>query len=301
MHFLMMISDDSTMIYQTEMLIRSVKKFAPGPSEFSIVVNGQAVVPTTEMWIRRATAEVVPGQLKNGYISSNAEILFCPYHWRTYTPSRWFIKPKSETCVFIDADMLACCDLTPLYELDKNTVHGVAAFNWHLGEDHWKSLGLNQDEIQYYFNFGMLVVPAKYMTAIGNQMLDMLPKMLHEHSYHAGQISLALSLKKLGIPRNSLPNKFNWYDTLLPDNLDEIILLHYFCNRESITSTPAAFDALIPGNLSAQEAMGKIIKERSKGKMPPEGISHLARQAYGNKYKIIIQETIKLIAPKFYL
>lgn len=227
----MMISDTPEMIFRTEMAIRSIKRFSNNNEvAFSIVVNGeQKIFPKN----------IIKNQerIKSKYLLNNAEIYECPCYWSIPFPSRWFIEPKMENCVFIDVDMIACKDLTPLYNLEKQVVHGVKAGKQAMTDEEWESIGFNKKDLDFYFNFGLVVVPSEHIEKIKKMMLVNVLKISNkfkEHYYFAGQIALAYSLKELGLQMNSLPNKFNWYDFWAFDkNYEkEILFLHYLSNRD---------------------------------------------------------------------
>lgn len=228
MHFLMMISDTHSMLFQTELLIRSIKEFATQPVAFSVVVQGN------DKGKLRQPLPLVRIDHKNKYLSANAEILYCPYFWKLGAPCRWFIEPQMDTCVFIDVDVIACNDLTPLHELEKGVIHGVTAHMSPLGKSDWRSIGINEGEEKYYFNMGMVVVPSAHMKTIGTMLFDVYPEMSERFSdYYSGQISLNYIGKQLGITRNALPPRFNWYDKH-PSPSSNILFLHYFSNRDSV-------------------------------------------------------------------
>lgn len=240
MHYLMMINNKPDMVFRAELLIRSIKYFSNDlPSEFSIVVNKN----DKNLWKSGYNLNLTSGNIDNKYISLNADVFECPFHWSVPMPSRWFIKPKMDTCVFIDADIIACKDLAELYNLEKNVLHGVTTHKKHMQEYQWNLIGFNENDLKSYFNFGMLVVPSKYILDIGNKMLDNVLKimdMFPEHAYFSGQIALAYTLKELAIPLNVLPNKFNWYDLLPENNNKEIIFLHYFMHQNYIKNRKTA-------------------------------------------------------------
>lgn len=216
----MMISDNPTMRKQTELLIRSIKLFSKGkPTAFSLVIQG-----FEKSSIKKPL--ILPKiDYKYKYLSSATDVYYCPYYWELGAPCRWFIEPKMDMCVLIDVDMIACNDLSSLYELDKDTIHGVTAFNTtKLRDKEWESIGV---ERKNYFNFGMIVVPSKYLHEIGNKLFDVYPEMSKKfNNYYSGQISLAYIMKNM--KKNILPQKFNWYDKLPFEGRDKIIFLHYF-------------------------------------------------------------------------
>jgi len=243
------------MLFQTELLIRSVKKYSSHRhSFFSVVVNGSMQSPIV-------APNLSPGHVNNEYINRNADIWYSPYYWSIPIPHRWYIEPKSETCVLIDADIIACRDISPIYQIDLSIFHGVLAYTNPLSASDWGSLGIDglysvnqykkrngmvHYENRYedgmplsYFNMGMLVVPSRYLRAIGERMLVITSHIINKYPelyYFAGQIAVAKALYDLQIPTNQLPNIFNWYDILDPIGLDKIIFLHYFSNRKHITN-----------------------------------------------------------------
>ena len=244
-HFLLVISDTCQMKFQAETLMRSIMYFSKQDVYFTIVVNGECSGPINK------PIKLSKSNFDNFFISKHAEVLSCPYHWLVPTPSRWFVEPKAETCVLIDADMIACKDISPLFDLDKKCIYGVTAFdataftvpisnsNWRslgFSQSDWRSLGFfDNNDCKYYFNFGMLVVPSEYMLTIGNMMMDVLPVVLckfKKYEYFAAQISLAYVLKNSSINKNILPQEFNWYDLLPEKNLDNILFLHYMNNKK---------------------------------------------------------------------
>jgi len=229
----MLISEKPEMLFQTELLIRSVKKFSQNRiSHFSIVVNGEQDTSSI------VYPSLTRGTIRNKYIAANAEIWRSPYYWEIPIPHRWFIEPKSDTCVFIDADVIACGDLEPLYNLDKNVFHGVPAYKNHLSEKDWADLDVR--ETSNYFNMGMLVVPSKYLRVIGEAMMNIMDDVLrnyHEHYYFAGQIAVTKALHDLQIEVNHLPSQFNWYDLNFPQNLDNILFLHYISNKNQVLNS----------------------------------------------------------------
>lgn len=228
------------MKFQTEILMRSIIGFSNQDVYFTIVVNGECSGPINK------PIKLSKSNIDNLFISKHAEILSCPYHWLVPVPSRWFVEPKAETCVLIDADVIACKDVSPLFDLDKNCIHGVTAYKVPMNEFDWRSLGFfGNNDYKYYFNFGMLVIPSKYMLTIGNMMMDVLPVVLckfKKYEYFAAQISLAYVLKNSGLNSNVLPQEFNWYDLLPEENLDNILFLHYMSNRKFFVDLEGSLD-----------------------------------------------------------
>lgn len=242
-HFLLVISDTCEMKFHAETLMRSIMYFSKQHVYFTIVVNGECSGPINK------PIKLSKSNIDNLFISEHAEILSCPYHWLVPAPSRWFVEPKAETCVFIDADMIACKDISPLFNLDKKSIHGVTAYNVPISRFDLQSLGLfNSNDYKYYFNFGMLVVPSEYMLTIGNMMMDVLPVVLckfKKYEYFAAQISLAYVLNNSGLNKNILSQEFNWYDFLPEKNLDDILFLHYINNKKFFVNLEGSLNSKI--------------------------------------------------------
>lgn len=235
----MMISETASMLYQTELLIKSIKKYSKVPQNFSLVVQGY------ELSSRKQPIPLVPIKITNKYINENAEVLYCPYYWRLGTPCRWFIEPKSEMCVFIDVDIIACNDLSSLEELDKNTIYGNTAYFSPLNDQEWLSLEIEKNEQQFYFNMGLIISPSKYIKIIGNELLRIYPEIENKFPdccYYAGQISLTYIVKKMKIPRKVLEEYTHWYDVCPFESMKKTpMFLHYFTNRNNNHNISSAF------------------------------------------------------------
>jgi lipopolysaccharide biosynthesis glycosyltransferase len=229
-----MISDRPSMVFQLEHMMRTVKRYSGDRKiTFSVIINGNSMSPVTD-----APKLTKRNFFHNSYIDTHAEVYDCPQHWTLHTPCRWFIEPKMDQCVFIDTDVITCSDLTPLYNLTPDTVHGVPALVNPLTEHQWNQIGMNKEDIKYYFNFGMIVVPSKHIKTIGTELVKAVPlitNMFENAKYHAGQISLSYILKKLNIKRNNLSKQFNWLDSYeAPSSFRDVLFMHYTLKRELV-------------------------------------------------------------------
>jgi len=228
-----MISNDPGMIFRLELLIKSIKLFSSKNVFFSVVINGNE----KKLFNKKIKLETTT--IGNKYISKNSDLYFCPYHWSIPYPSRWFIDPKEDMCVFIDADMVACSSTDDLYKLEKNMIHGVSAYQVHLEKKEWEALGLFEFNVRNYINFGMVVVPSYLKNQIGDEMLKCVPKVFNffkNKRYFSGQVALACAMQNLNLKINILPKKFNWYDTWPAGKTEEIIFLHYFNKKDGTNS-----------------------------------------------------------------
>jgi hypothetical protein len=224
----MMVSENKKMIFQAEILVKTIKKFSKGkPTEFTLIIQGSEKTPL------RLPLSLVPYRNSfSPYLQRNIEILYTPHFWELGAPCRWFVEPRSPMCVFIDVDVVACSDLSSMYELDRDMVHGVTAFTAHLDDQEWSSIGLTEEDRKNYFNMGMVVVPSKNIKEIGKQLFEVYPRMqkkFPEKAYYSGQVSLSYLLKGMKLKLNTLPAKFNWFDARPYSELDETpIFFHYF-------------------------------------------------------------------------
>lgn len=231
MHYLMMVSETPSMMYQAETLVRTIKKFSHNkPVEFTLILQGYDKGP-----IKLPLPMVKIDKISCEYLQRNVEIVYTPYYWELGAPCRWFVEPRRSMCVFIDVDVVACSDLSLMYELDQDAIHGVKAMIPHLNDEQWDSIGLNKHDREFYFNMGMVIVPSKHIKEIGTKLFEIYPKMQElfpKKSYYAGQISLTYIVKQMGLKRNSLPKKFNWFDMRPYCQMKEKpIFFHYFINR----------------------------------------------------------------------
>lgn len=242
MHYLSMISDRPDMVFQLEHMMRTVKRHAGGREvAFSVVVNGNSGVPAV------GKPELTRRGFHNSYIETHADVYDCPQHWTLHVPCRWFIEPKMERCVFIDTDIIACNDLAPLYALAPDAVCGVPALRNPLTAGEWGQIGMTADDVKYYFNFGMVVVPGKHMKEIGTKLMEKVPafrRQFKKAEYYAGQIALSHTLKELGVNRLALPREFNWLDSHPePASFNDVLFMHYTLRREQVPTKEASCSA----------------------------------------------------------
>lgn len=238
MHYLLTIGTGGNWEFRAELLIKSINHFSYGKRNFfSIVVNGNEFESFDEI-------KLTKWSVRNKYLNKQCDIWYSPYIWQLWVPHRWFIEPKCETCVIIDADMIACKDISNIYNLDKDKFYGVKASDKILTEEEWKSLELPEWE-KYYFNFGMLIFPSKIMKSIGEELIkeiDILSNKIFNKTkkYFIEQIALALVLKRSIISVNSLDNKFNWFE--FNPYREDIVFLHYLYSRCSFFNVDDILD-----------------------------------------------------------
>jgi len=243
MHFMLYISESKDMLFRTELLMRSIFYFYQKKDciKFSIIINGDSSGPIekplilSKHWL----------ELKNNFIEENADVFYSKYHWIVSSPARWFLQSKLETCVLIDADVVACKDLTFFFDLEKDYIYGVDAYHVPMGKKEWNMLGFfDKKDFKYYLNFGMLVIPSKQMRLIGDLLIDIqndFMKKFKNYEYFMAQISLAFIIKNYNFPFKLLPNNFNYIDCLPDENLNDVVFLHYINNRKHFCNLNDSF------------------------------------------------------------
>lgn len=241
MHYLMMISENPRMIFQAEILVKSIKRFSGNkPCDFTLVIQGDDMGP-----IKIPIPIDKIDKFSNSYLNYNAEVLYTPYYWELGSPCRFFVKPRSQTCVMIDVDVIACKDLSPIYDLDPDCIHGVTAFKRHLDDVAWSSIGMGEDDRDFYFNMGMLVIPSCHLETLGNSLIDLYPKiqrLFPQQAYFSGQISLSLAIKRMKLKKNKLPQEYNWFDMIPYSEMkDTPLFLHYFYHKNHNANLPETF------------------------------------------------------------
>lgn len=237
-----MISENSWMIDSLEFLIKSIIFFSQKQKRelhFSVVLQGEMRTTCPNPFnVRKINLRKI--NYNNffkikipEFLLKNVDFHFSPYFWRMGMPCRWFIEPLSKKCIMIDVDMVACNDLSDVYNLEHNKVHGVLARNAQIiDEKKWSEIGFSEGDVsKYYINFGFVAVPSFLLRDIGMQIFNNYQRMTKLHSYHAGQLSLAFTLKQMNIPINLLNKKFNFPDKDEFISRKEILFLHLMKNK----------------------------------------------------------------------
>jgi len=111
----------------------------------------------------------------------------------------------------------------------------------------------------FYINYGFLAAPPKLLGELFDLITD-----LHSQTYDLigndfyGQVAIALAVEKNNLPYRALPMRFNFpndrnADRLYPEELDQIILIHYLrynlFDRHRIFNERKAFTQFLSGNL----------------------------------------------------
>jgi lipopolysaccharide biosynthesis glycosyltransferase len=164
-------------------------------------------------------------------IFKNSEVILDKANYKDHPTTRWYIKPKSEVCLFLDNDIFACRDISPLIQLchSTQTVCGVLALDAPFDENQcdqfkliFEKCGVEYHEsrksfleknIPIYYNYGVLAIPSKFMEKIKVPLTENVKKINNYYPhFHAGQIALSITLKQLNIPTTDLPLRYNFYD-----------------------------------------------------------------------------------------
>lgn len=105
-----MVSENTRMIEQCDLLIRSIRFFSNKDTKiyFSIVLQGnEQKLPSNPFEVKKIEIknanyrEFFNCNISN-YLIKNAEFYFSPQIWTLGMPCRWFVESKSETCTMID-------------------------------------------------------------------------------------------------------------------------------------------------------------------------------------------------------
>lgn len=242
MHFLATVSEDALILFRLEILLRTLKKYAQTDFHFTTVFTGKQ---RTYGWAKDKMAVSHEGGMETirkiaPYIAENSEILFCPYHYSFHPPCRWFVEPKSDPCIMIDADVLCCSALHSIEAMSKDRVRGLTAYGDHLTLEEWNKIGRwKEQDLQYYFNYGVVIVPNQFLRQIGDTLYDCMLEIEHKtpekHRYYVGQIALAEAMNRLKTPRSTLSMKYNFADCVdvryYRNEFDNVVFLHYFTNK----------------------------------------------------------------------
>lgn len=259
MHFVMMISNEDQkggMFKWLENTVKSIKFFSHEQQEifFTVVLQGESKNYPHSFGFENLNLvnqnEIISYYSKtSSYLMNNVEFYYCDSYWELGMPCRWFVKPRSKICCMIDVDMIACNNLSPLYSLDKEFIHGALARNarWihtkekvaggGVDEKNLLKIGLSISDLEkYYLNFGLVVVPSCFLRIVGEELFSKYRWFKQNiHNYYAGQFALAHTLKDLDLPLNLLPDVFNYYDKdPVAGRESDILFLHIMQNRGSI-------------------------------------------------------------------
>lgn len=236
-----MVSENENMIGECDLLIKSINFFSNKNTEiyFSIVLQGnETKLPSKPNTIKKIETNECKKLFNcniTNYLKRKCEFYFCPQVWNLGMPCRWFVKPKSKTCIMIDVDMVACNNLDLLYSMyNSEEIHGVKARKNKeiISKKDWEKIGFSEEDINnYYINFGLVVVPSIHLEKIGFELFENYKNMSKLHGYFAGQLALAYSIKKLKLKLNLLPSKFNYYDLDEFPGREEILILHLLENK----------------------------------------------------------------------
>jgi len=284
MHFLMTLNiNNKKMEFQVESFIRSLELLG-GVSDYklTLVLTGNNAL--------KHNIKLARTRINNSFIDKRASVFFSDCHYKFHPPVRWFVKPQSELCIFVDSDVLVCSEIKLP---DPNIFSSVIAHQSHYSMANWKKIferfdvpfpgvlyqsNFYRQVCPYYVNFGLLIVPAEYVDQIGmylkNNMLDIMNFLskIRSKNFFSPQVALTLALERLSIPKQDLPLRYNYpdvptYDKRCPEELENMMFYHYLILKEKFSSRDAIDNFLnqhhrISNYNEAKKILGKIYKCR---------------------------------------
>jgi hypothetical protein len=232
-HFSLLISANARMEFQTEMLIKSLETFGECTDYFFDVS-----IPENEI-------------IKSRYIKNKVNVnTYKPadnsfiYPW-VKNQQRYNIKPKSDICIFLDADILFASKVQSILDYCANPGFYACIANeppflpsespFFLNE--WRKVfshfGMNLPDRMYtyknccvdhlqskeksvcpfYPNLGFAVVHSGYVEKIKNKAIEVIEELSNtalKQTYYLPQVANAIALQLLKIPTHLLPNEFNY-------------------------------------------------------------------------------------------
>jgi hypothetical protein len=190
-------------------------------------------------------------------VSDKIEVLYSETNYWNHPPERWFVKPKSDICMFLDFDILNLNDINPLLYLckRKNSLCGVLAYNFNVEYKLIKSVfdqcGVifspkkktwrDNNLIPSYYNYGVLCMPSEIMLKISNVIyknVNIVNNIAFRENdnylkRHGGQIALSISIEELNIKTFDLPLRYNFPNTFYdleenyPLEKEKIVFKHF--------------------------------------------------------------------------
>jgi hypothetical protein len=216
-------------LFLAELLLRSLVKF--GKSDFF-----------ADLIILNANEFTCIDDLK--HIKKYCKVSYSKEKYEDHYPSRWFIEPKSDVCIFLDFDILICSGVKPIVDicLKRDAFCAVPAVN-HIPLNEWyrlfnlcnvkfpdKMIKTKDGNVSpYYVNYGVLAMPSKFVKPIRQVILNNVEivKRFTSQPYFIGQISLAISLAQANIPTFVLPERFNYIDFIASkEEFDNVVFYH---------------------------------------------------------------------------
>jgi len=184
------------------------------------------------------------------------DILEDKSHFVDHHPTRWFVKPKSDVCIFLDYDIFVMSSLKTLVETCKieQKLCGVMVYDQPIKKETlevaFKDCGVEYKEnastwkherkIPRCYNYGVLAAPVQIVEKIKNQLakniliINETSKKLKSHdlAYYTGQVALSITIHQLNIPVKDMPLRYNFPDCIpeidikFPEEKENVICLH---------------------------------------------------------------------------
>jgi hypothetical protein len=123
--------------------------------------------------------------------------------------------------------------------------------------------GESDNRCPFYINYGFLAGPPDLLRRLYAVLTEVQPALEELLSgYFVGQVGIALAVEKTAIPWRALPMRFNFpndrtADRLYPQELDQVILIHYLrhsaFDRHRIFAERAAFEEFLSLDLAGSD------------------------------------------------
>jgi hypothetical protein len=232
------------MFFQTECLIKSLKRFSKIDFFVTIIITGVESVNLIEI-------------IQKYPILNDVEILCSNINYKKHPPVRWNVQLKADV-IFIDCDVLVCNTLQNLS--CKDAISGVLAHDSPFFMDEWMQIfnGLKikfsgetfkttdtKKEIPFYVNYGMIMTQTHIVNEMRVQLQKNIDKVMSfwktSNSYFVGQIALTVTIEELNIKKEILPVRYNypdysWYDKNYSEELNKMVFYHYLNGKKSFLS-----------------------------------------------------------------
>lgn len=260
---LVTISNKKNMIFQSEILRRSLVKNSNLDFNFHLVIVNDGPIGN---WIPFYNENLYKEIKKNCYtLAKNSFIWKSECHWQDHLPVRWHVPIQSENFLFLDADMIVTGDLSEITENNTHDICGVPTVAQNIPLEIWKDhLGyknlsietwkkiliekkcnftttLTNEFIPTCFNFGFLLFNRLNFLEIRKSFTNNVKNYVNsnlslEHKKFCAQLALTATILQLEIKFKKLDLKYN-----LPDfdcffkHLNNCKVLHYL-NSKNISS-----------------------------------------------------------------
>ena len=134
---LLTISNKKNMIYQAEILRRSLVKNSNLDFNFHLVIVTDGEI---KKWMPFFDEDLYHEVKASCYtLAKNSFIWKSECHWQNHMPVRWHIPIQSEKCLFMDADMIVTGDLSECIKNNNEDIVGVPTVSQNIPLEIWKN------------------------------------------------------------------------------------------------------------------------------------------------------------------